>query len=172
LKAALWQAGWGLGPSRRAFPAWASAEPASRLRNFHPSRPAKQATTPPMTFRWAKRARKPAEIGVCQVHKLCATWLRVRTNSPSPEQRQMQAGAQESNSFLPDHGQIHRPTYSLAIVKTRVAFALAGERAISIILADLCPARWFGGREMLMPLLVSLICWLPLVIRKAGEVSR
>src|ERR1019366_2080631 len=101
---------------------------------------------------------QPAGIGVCQVHKLCATWLRARTNSPSPEQRQMQAGAQESNSFLPDHGQIHRPTYSLAIVKTRVAFALAGRRAISRILADLSPARWFGGREMLTLLLVSSIC--------------
>ena len=67
---------------------------------------------------------------------------------------------------------IRRPSYSLAIVKTRVVFVLAGDRAISSILADLCPARRCGGREMLTPLLVRLIWWLSLGIRTAGEVSR
>ena len=44
-----------LGPVcwRWSFPAWASAEPASRLRNFHPQRP-------------AKAANKPEEIVACQ----------------------------------------------------------------------------------------------------------
>jgi hypothetical protein len=38
LSAALWQAGWASFAKRRAFLAWARAEPSSRLRNFHPRR--------------------------------------------------------------------------------------------------------------------------------------
>ena len=82
------------------------------------------------------------------------------------------AQAVSAGLIAPLAGQIRRPSYSLAIVKTKVVFVLAGDRAISRILADLCPARWFGGREMLTLLLVSLIRWLSLVIRKVGEVPR
>ena len=139
---------------------------------FPPTPPRQTCHHTPNDVPRGKGARKPAGIDACLVHKLCARSLRARTNSPSPEQRQIQAGTQESSSFLPDHGQIRRSSHSLAIVKTRVAFALAGERAISRILAGLGPARWFGGREMLTLLLVRLICWLSLVIRTAGEVSR
>lgn len=82
--------------TRRAFPAWASAEPASRLRNFHPLRPAEP---PPHAndLRWAKTANKPAEIAACQAHPGLARCAQpdmgMRTNSPSPAQRQVQADA-------------------------------------------------------------------------------
>ncbi len=54
-----------------------------------------------------------------------------------------------------NQGRIRRLSYSLATVKNTVALVLAGRGAISRILADFCPARWFGGHQILTLLLMT-----------------